>query len=314
MNLSEQEKRQRFPPPPPPPQFRPQQQQQQAGGYAATSYAPAGSNGYMRTPSGSNVQPATATSFTNPYYASQPAPETTTTSYSHYTPNLPTDQAINIGSDSGISKRPSVTQSVHSQYSTSYSTPQQQPSYASSSSYARNVNAPIYPSAQSYMLKSSTMATTTTKKHDNNGSIALLLLPPLFLLLICEMSTSLPLLFFLCVALIVYAIDLANPGDSRSNRGYYTLFAVWGGWLVMSLVIGYDLVVLDGHYNYVASDENEEVDNSDGRLNLMGVLVLSGQVMVSILLLFCMVSITFAPVKYAFLSHLTSNHRVLINQ
>lgn len=291
MNLPEQEKRRRFPPPPPPPQYRPQQQQHVISAHAATSYAPAGSNCYTTTPSGSNVQPATAASFTNPYYASQPAPETTSTTYSNY-PSQPTDHSINIGTDSGISKRPSMTQSVPPQ--PSYNS-RQQPSYASSS-YSRNANAPIYPSAQSYMLKSSNIVTSTTKKYDNNVSIALLLLPPLLLLLTCEMSTPLPLLLFLCLGLIVYAIDLANPGDSRSNRGYFTLFAVWGGWMVMSLVVGYHLVVLDGHFSYVVNasagrnDEIGEVNNSV-RLNSAGVLVLIGQVMISVMLLFCVVSI-----------------------
>jgi hypothetical protein len=142
---------------------------------------------------------------------------------------------------------------------------------------------------------SSITASDRNKGKNNNGAIALLLLPPLALLLIFEISTSLPLLLFLCIALIVYAIDLANPGDYGGRRGYYTLCAVWGGWVVMSMVVGYDLVVLDGNYSYRSvdgvSDQVEEGGSGRGLGNVLVVLALAGQLMVSVLLLFCMVSV-----------------------
>jgi hypothetical protein len=116
------------------------------------------------------------------------------------------------------------------------------------------------------------------------------------------MSSSLPLLLFLCVCLIVYALDLANPGDRGSglSRGYYTLCAVWMGWVVLSMVVGYVSVVLDrvdwGGV-YVANVDVELDESGEGVKNsargvgrLMEVMVLAAQLVVSIMLLFCLVS------------------------
>ncbi|KAL7541415.1 hypothetical protein ACHAXR_010905, partial [Thalassiosira sp. AJA248-18] len=77
--------------------------------------------------------------------------------------------------------------------------------------------------------------------NNNNKSIALLLLPPLLYLFFYEMSSSLPLLVFLCVGLVVYSFDLANVGQSR---GFYTLCAIWMSWILLSMVVGYDVIFL----------------------------------------------------------------------
>jgi hypothetical protein len=240
-------------------------------------------------------------SFTNPYYASQPA-ASETTSHSQYTANQYTDPSVPVtigGDSSGMSKRHVTQSNAYPEYSASYNT--QQTSYGTSyggsnnndNLKSRNVGAaPGYSNTQSYLLsnKNNTISNTNKPTQSNNGAIAILLLPPLALLLICEMSTSLPLLLFLCISLVVYALDLANPCDRNSGsvpRGYYTLCAIWFGWIVLSVVVGYAMVVLDGNYNYVG---NIERDDTGGLGHFMGVMAVISQLIVSIMLLFCLVS------------------------
>jgi hypothetical protein len=245
-------------------------------------------------------------SFTNPYYASQPA-ASETTSHSQYTANQYTDPSVPVtigGDSSGMSKRHVTQSNAYPEYSASYNT--QQTSYGTSyggsnnndNLKSRNVGAaPGYSNTQSYLLsnKNNTISNTNKPTQSNNGAIAILLLPPLALLLICEMSTSLPLLLFLCISLVVYALDLANPGDRSSGsvpRGYYTMCAIWLGWVVLSVIMGYVMVVLDGNYNYVGNIERDDTGEGSGRGlgHCVGVMAVISQLIVSIMLLFCLVS------------------------
>ena len=57
----------------------------------------------------------------------------------------------------------------------------------------------------------------------------------------------------------------------------------------MSLVVGYVLVVLDGNY-YGGEGAEDQDGSSKGFGNLIGVLVVVGQLIVSVMLLFCVVS------------------------
>lgn len=151
---------------------------------------------------------------------------------------------------------------------------------------------------------------TSDRPRDNNGGrIALLLFPPLSLLLIYEMPSSLPSLLFVSLALIAYAVDLGCIGESntvggRSRGGYgcssyYTLTAVWGGWFVLSAVVSYVLVTAssDGNYStnyaYVAEEEDSSKGGSGGELRsfrFIEIIMVMGHLLVSILLLFCLVS------------------------
>ena len=141
------------------------------------------------------------------------------------------------------------------------------------SSYVLNVNTPQQ------------AATTTTKQsslpqHNINIPIAILLLPPLFILLIYDMSSPLPLLLLCCIGLIVYALDLANVGGgigsnhsnagggNTAHRGFYTLCAIWIGWIVLSIVVGYVTIFLGEATITPPALEHVNVDDgSDGDNN-----------------------------------------------
>ena len=143
---------------------------------------------------------------------------------------------------------------------------------------------PVQIIAGSRKAQSAKMTTTTNapppSASNNNKSIALLLLPPLLYLFLCEMSSSLPLLAFLCLGLIVYSFDLANVGSGdimqqQSKRGYYTLAVLWISWLVLSLVVGYDAIFLGeeegGSVPETIIGDNmlsEEKGGGDNNLNL----------------------------------------------
>ena len=61
-----------------------------------------------------------------------------------------------------------------------------------------------------------------------------------------------------CFGLAVYAFDLANIGGGiittttnsnnaslgGNNKGFYTLCAIWIGWIILSIVVGYDAIFL----------------------------------------------------------------------
>eukprot|EP00986_Skeletonema_menzelii_P002833 scaffold831_cov151-Skeletonema_menzelii.AAC.1 len=131
----------------------------------------------------------------------------------------------------------------------------------------------------SYILNVNASTSITNTKsaaqqipHNNNIPIAILLLPPLFILLIYEMSSPLPLLLLCCIGLIVYALDLANVGGgigSNSNhhtthhRGFYTLCAIWIGWIVISIVVGYVTIFL-GDTVLTPSTSGNDLDDEGG--------------------------------------------------
>ncbi|KAL3793666.1 hypothetical protein HJC23_010238 [Cyclotella cryptica] len=319
MTSEDRSNRQHFPPPPPfmsaPHQSQPRQQ---AGPHHPSS-----------------VSHVSASS-TNPSSAAA-------TSYPQYVGHSSQDKSIAIESDAKISKRPSYTASPYPQYPASYNpSPREYPShqqqYTSSSSplggsstfhnptldTLKSRNVPSYAAApsHSYLLSSTkanaTTAMTTNKppRHDNHGPIALLLFPPLIFLLLYDMSSSLPLLLFLCVCLIVYALDLANPGDRGGGggryRGYYTLCAVWLGWVVLSMVVGYVSVVLDDSNwagGHVSSVVGADIDESQAGVGIaerglggfMGVVLLAAQLVVSIMLLFCLA--TWSTLQFKWLLH-----------
>ncbi|KAL9182149.1 hypothetical protein ACHAXT_012801 [Thalassiosira profunda] len=146
-------------------------------------------------------------------------------------------------------------------------------------------------------------ASTAGSPGGNNKSIALLLIPPLLFVFLHEMSSSLPLLVFLCLGLVVYSFDLANVGDgSKQSRGFYTLCAIWMGWTFLSLVVGYDAIFLGedrGSLTFVqkpSADSPEGMDGVSGEMeasigygkmaNLLGLGLLLSKVAVAILLLF----------------------------
>jgi len=164
-------------------------------------------------------------------------------------------------------------------------------------------------------------STSDNTNNNNNKSIAFLLLPPLIFLFFCEMSSSLPLMVLLCCGLIVYAFDLANVGSSnpnestttqaqqqqhkqqnqqssrnQSNRGYYTLCAIWMSWLLLSLVVGYDGIFLEEERTSSASSSaamNDAIEGGDGpsnngsmTANLFELSLLLAKLAMSILLLF----------------------------
>ena len=77
------------------------------------------------------------------------------------------------------------------------------------------------------------------------------------------MSSSLPLLVLLCIALIVYSFDLANVGTNTTTndgygstttttnnnnngggRGFYTLSSIWFSWMLLCVIVGYDVIFL----------------------------------------------------------------------
>ena len=335
MNQADQDasKRQQFSPPAPfmvPTQQlqeqQQQQQQQQIGAYSTSSITPESSYASDYAHSTSRMQVPSAPvipsnpQFANQYYVSQD--NTEPNNYSWNTASRSADHSISlqVGLESRASRRPSITQSPmypRPQNTTSYS-PSQQTNYSSTYGTSKSRSNAIavtgyYPeNTQSYLLGSkSSMNNTAKPRHNNEGPISILLLPPLLLLLICEMSTSLPLLLFFCISLIVYALDLANPGDRGNSgggvpRGYYTLCAIWLGWAIMSFVVGYHLVFLDEKYSYSGSVQGNST-NGNGRWHLMGIAALTCQLLVSILLLFCLVS-QCGVIKFAF--HLFYFHNV----
>eukprot|EP00956_Cyclotella_meneghiniana_P004721 scaffold5825_cov62-Cyclotella_meneghiniana.AAC.6 len=166
--------------------------------------------------------------------------------------------------------------------------------------------------SSSYMLGSGTKQTTINSNNkqttphnnnNNNGGIAILIFPPLLLLLTYEMPSSIPLLLLFCVSLIVYAVDLSNFGNGGC---YYTLVGIWGGWAVMSATMAHALITagLDNNSNsgYVVNvggdgddDESSEIGDDNGELRMsrfMGIIVVMGHLLVSVVLLFCLATWT----------------------
>ncbi len=170
-------------------------------------------------------------------------------------------------------------------------------------SYILNVNA----AAASNTTATKSSATQHMPQHNNNIPIAILLLPPLFTLLIYEMSSPLPLLLLCCIGLIVYAFDLANIGGGKGNsssnstnhhyhtthRGFYTLCAIWIGWIVMSIVVGYVTIFLGdtvlttssgGGGGYDLDDESGTTATTTTNFLSLGILL--AKLGMSIILLF----------------------------
>ncbi len=215
-------------------------------------------------------------------------------------------------------QQPEYIASPYPQYPSAYSNP---PGYLTTPSQtetlkARNVGgasstSAISASGQGYVLNSSnndvnynaavgipsqsqskstygpSSASRNIHNNNNNGSIAILLLPPLILLLLYEMPSSLPLLIFLCIGLLIYALDLANVGSVEGDgKGYYTLGAIWFGWTLLSMVVAYVMIILgDGDGMIVLGPYGEE--RGFGWMVLWLALT---KVFVSVMLLFCVVS------------------------
>ena len=103
---------------------------------------------------------------------------------------------------------------------------------------------------------------------------------------------------------------VTGGGGNTHQRGFYTLFAIWIGWIVLSLVVGYVYIVLGGGdgvaimgrsvvgagidndgdgMERARSSSNAGIGGGGGFVEL-GVLM--AKLGVSILLLFCLVSVT----------------------
>mmetsp|Transcript_6665 Transcript_6665/g.13688 ORF Transcript_6665/g.13688 Transcript_6665/m.13688 type:complete len:1496 (+) Transcript_6665:181-4668(+) len=226
--------------------------------------------------------------------------------------------ALSSNSSSSINndaqqQQPEYNASPYPQYPSAYSNP---PGYLTNPSQtetlkARNVGvasstSAISASGQGYILNSSNNGANNNvgissqsqakpkyvtssmrnniHNNNNNGSIALLLLPPLILLLLYEMPSSLPLLLFLFIGLLVYALDLANVGSVEGDgKGFYTLGAVWFGWVLLSMVVAYVMIVLgDGDGMIVLGPYGEEHG-----FGWMALWLALAKAFVSVMLLFC---------------------------
>ena len=134
------------------------------------------------------------------------------------------------------------------------------------------------------------------------------------------MSSPLPLLMLFCFGLIVYAFDLANVGggiiatatnasssggggSSSNNKGFYTLCAIWIGWIVLSIVVGYDTIFLGDAITTTTTymsdfdDEGESqgINNSSSRgiaTNFISLMIILTKLGASIILLFCLAAWT----------------------
>jgi len=102
--------------------------------------------------------------------------------------------------------------------------------------------------------------TTGNKIKTCDVYIALLLLPPLTLLLVCNMSTTTPLLATCCAILIIYSLDLVALG--YNTHGYYTLLATWSSFVILSILVGYDILYLSSSSSSSSSSSYSNASSS----------------------------------------------------
>ena len=119
---------------------------------------------------------------------------------------------------------------------------------------------PAAAAAGSSNITAKAAMTTANEIKTCDGYIALLLLPPLTLLLVCNMSTTAPLLATCCAILIIYSLDLVALGYNA--HGYYTLLATWSSFVILSILVGYDILYLSSNSSSPSSSSSSSYSNA----------------------------------------------------
>jgi len=137
----------------------------------------------------------------------------------------------------------------------------------------------IKPTTTPSLSSPQTPSTSPSAHQHNNKHIAILILPSTLLLLLKEVSTSIPIILVICCFLVVYSFDLCNFGKGTApltgyngtplnynpgKRGgsYYTLLAIWISWLLVCIVIVYDILFSSGEAVQSVSSVEKQQDNN----------------------------------------------------